>query len=264
MQIIDLTQQHQHEYFCCLEEWSAEMQDAGDHKACWYHKYKERGLCVKIALDDAGVVGGMIQYLPIEASFIEGKDLYFILCIWVHGHQEGRGNMQGRGMGEALLAAAEKDAKSRGAKGMAAWGLGLPFWMKASWFKKHGYQKIDRDFISVLVWKPFVHDACAPRWIKQKKPIPVVPGKVTVTAFKNGWCPAQNITFERAKRAVTEFGDKVVFHEIDTTEPQIFEEWGIADGIFIDGKLANWGPPMSFDKLRQKIAKRVERIKEVK
>lgn len=262
MQIIDLTPQHQHEYFCCLEEWSPEMQDAGDHKACWYHKYKERGLGVKIALDDAGTVGGMIQYLPIEASFIEGRDLYFILCIWVHGHQQGRGNYQGHGMGEALLAAAEEDARSRGAKGMAAWGLGLPFWMKASWFKKHGYQKADRDFISLLVWKPFTDDASAPRWIKQHKPIPVVPGKVTVTAFKNGWCPAQNISFERAKRAAAEFGDQVVFHEIDTTQSQTFEEWGIADGIFIDGKLANWGPPMTIEKLRRKIAKRVGRIKD--
>lgn len=259
MQVTGLTPQHQHDYFCCLEEWSPEMQDAGDHKACWYHKYRERGLCVKLALDDAGNVGGMIQYLPIEASFIEGRDLYFILCIWVHGHQEGRGNFQGHGMGEALLAAAEEDARARGAKGMAAWGLALPFWMKASWFKRHGYQKADRDFISVLLWKPFTDDAVAPRWIRQKKPVPTVPGRVTVTAFRNGWCPAQNITFERAKRAAAEFGDRVVFQEIDTSEAETFAEWGIADGVFIDGRLANWGPPLSFDKLKRMIEQRIRR-----
>jgi len=47
---------------------------------------------------------------------------------------------QGRGIGSALLEAAENDARELGAKGMAAWGLWLPFWMKASWFKKHGYK----------------------------------------------------------------------------------------------------------------------------
>lgn len=260
MRVIDLVPEHEASYFCCLEEWSPEMQDAGDHKACWYHKYKDRGLRVKLALDDAGQVGGMIQYLPIEASFVAGRDLYFILCIWVHGPKQGRGNYQGQGMGAALLAAAEDDARSRGAKGMAAWGLALPFWMKASWFRQHGYQRADRQFISTLVWKPFVEDAVAPRWIRQKRPVAAVPGKVSVTAFKNGWCPAQNITFERAKRAAQEFGTRVVFEEIDTTDPQTFEEWGIADGVFIDGKLANWGPPLSYDKLRKLIEKRVKRL----
>jgi thiol-disulfide isomerase/thioredoxin len=143
---------------------------------------------------------------------------------------------------------------------MAAWGLSLPFWMKAAWFRKHGYRGADRQFISALVWKPFTDDATVPHWVRQKKAVAGVPGKVSVTAFKNGWCPAQNITFERAKRAAAEFGDKVVFHEIDTTDPQTFEEWGIADGVFIDGKLVNRGPPLSYARLQKLIERRVKRL----
>ena len=30
---------------------------------------------------------------------------------------------------------------------MAVWGVALPFWMKASWFKKQGYRKVDRQGI---------------------------------------------------------------------------------------------------------------------
>ena len=71
----------------------------------------DRGLRVKLALDDSGTVGGMVQYLPIEQSFVEGKDLYFVLCIWVHGYKQGRGNYQKRGMGKAMLDAAEIDDK---------------------------------------------------------------------------------------------------------------------------------------------------------
>jgi len=260
MRVIDLVPEHREAYFCCLEEWSEDMKDAGDHKACWYDKYKDRGLRVQLALDDAGRVGGMIQYLPIEESFVAGRDLYFILCIWVHGHKQGRGNLQGRGMGEALLAAAEEDARTRGAKGMAAWGLSLPFWMKAAWFRRHGYRRADRHGISSLVWKPFAEGATAPRWVRQRKPVASVPGRVSVTAFRNGWCPAQNITFERAKRAAQECGDKVVFQEIDTTDRQTFEEWGIPDGVFIDGKSANWGPPLSHAKLRKLIGRRLKRL----
>jgi len=80
----------------------------------------------------------MIQYAPIEHTFVEGQDLYLIYCIWVHGYKKGRGNFQKRGMGKALLKAAESDAKEKGAKGMVAWGISLPFWMRASWFKKIG------------------------------------------------------------------------------------------------------------------------------
>jgi cobalt-zinc-cadmium efflux system protein len=85
----------------CLEDWSDEMKEAGDHKARWHERMAQRGLRVKLAVDDAGAVGGMIQYLPIEEFFVEGRGLYMILCIWVHGHKQGRGDFRRRGMGSA-------------------------------------------------------------------------------------------------------------------------------------------------------------------
>ncbi|HKJ70066.1 MAG TPA: GNAT family N-acetyltransferase, partial [bacterium] len=119
-------------YFQCLEDWSQEVREAGGHKECWYRHMQDRGLRVKLAETDNGVIGGMIQYGPIEDSFAEGENLYFIYCIWVHGHKQGRGNLQKKGLGKALLRAAEHDAEMSGAKGIAAWGIILPFWMRAA------------------------------------------------------------------------------------------------------------------------------------
>ena len=260
MEIIDLPEEHKQLYFVCLEDWSEEMKEAGGHKETWYNKMKDKGLRVKLALDGDGEVGGMIQYIPIEHSCVEGNDLYFINCIWVHGYKKGRGNFQKKGMGKALLQAAETDVKDRGAKGMVTWGLLLPFWMKASWFKKYGYTKVDRQGIQVLVWKPFTDEAIPPKWIKQKKKPETISGRVTVTAFLNGWCPAQNLAFERAKRAATEFGDKVVFQGIDTSDREVFLEWGISDALFIDDKQVRTGPPPSYEKINKLIAKRVKRL----
>ena len=158
MNIIDLNEKHYHQYFCCLEEWSDEMKEAGNHKEMWFKKMKEKGLRVKIAVEDEKACG-MIQYLPAEFSIIEGRDLYFISCIWIHGYKKGVGNHQKKGIGKALLLAAEKDIKSMDQKGVAAWGVSLPFWMRASWFKKQGYKKIDKNGIAVLVWKPFKEDS---------------------------------------------------------------------------------------------------------
>lgn len=261
MKIIDLTKEHEQLYFCCLEDWSDEIKEAGDHKEAWFSKMKGKGLEVKLAVADNGAVGGMIQYLPIEQSVAEGRDLYFINCIWVHGYKKGRGNFQKQGMGTALLHAAEADAASKGAKGIAAWGISLPFWMKASWFKQQGYKKVDKQGMMVLLWKPLHDHAVAPQWIREKKRPEKVPGQVTVTAFKNGWCPAQNLVFERAKRAAAEFGERVVFQEIDTFDRNIFLEWGIADALFIDEKQVRTGPPPSFEKISKQIARRVKKLK---
>ncbi|MFH1609023.1 MAG: GNAT family N-acetyltransferase [Candidatus Bipolaricaulota bacterium] len=260
MRIVDLSPELEPLYLVCLEDWSPEIREVGDHKRRWYDKMKGRGLRVKIALDDTGTAGGMIQYLPIEHAFAEGKGLYFILCIWVHGHKQGRGNFQGRGMGTMLLQAAEEDARALGAKGMAAWGMSLPVFMRASWFKKHGYRKADRMGIQVLLWKPFAPGATPPRWIREKKRPQPMPGVVSVVAFVNGWCQAMNLTAERARRAAAGFGDAVAFTEVNTSERSTFMEWGISDALFVDGKQVRTGPPPSEEKIRNLIARRVRKL----
>ena len=263
MNIVDLNEQHLSLYLQCLEDWSSEIKEAGRRKEIWYHRMKDKGLRVKLALDDHGTVGGMIQYVPIEHSVIEGNDLYFITCIWVHGHKEGRGNFQGKGMGRALLLAAEADAQSLGAKGMAAWGLILPVWMRAGWYRKHGYRVADRQGITALVWKAFTPDAVPPRNVARKAEPTLEPGKVTVTAFCNGWCPAQNLALERAKRAASDplFADKVVFREIDTFDRAEFLRLGISDALFIDRKQVRTGPPPSYETIWKLINRQAKKVR---
>jgi GNAT superfamily N-acetyltransferase len=260
MKIFDMDESHAQDYYCCLEEWSDDMRESGERKSSWYARMKDRGLRVRLAADDDGTVCGMIHYAPIEHTYVRGEGLFFIYCIWVHGHKQGRGNRQGRGAGSMLLEAAEADARSSGARGVAAWGLAIPVWMKASWFRRHGYRKADRDGIASLMWKPFTGDARPPEWMKIKKKPGLIPGKVAVTAFVHGWCPAQNIAYERAKRATDEFGDRVVFREFDTMDRAVLNEWGLVDAIFIDNAPLRTGPPPSYERIRKKIERRVRSL----
>jgi GNAT superfamily N-acetyltransferase len=260
VQIVDLSDEYVPTYLMCLEPWSEDMQEAGDRKARWYAMMRERGLRVKLALDDEGAAVGMIQYLPIEESIAEGHDLYMVLCIWVHGYKEGVGKHQGHGIGTALLAAAEHDARQLGAKGLAAWGITLPFWMRAAWFKKHGYQRADRTAGRELVWKPFTPDARAPQWIAPG-PVPEpIDGRVTMTAFSSGWCPAMNLVYERARRVAEELGPPVDFVPIDTSEPAAMRRHGHTDEVFLDGKRLQRGAPPPYDRIKQKAAKRARRL----
>jgi len=261
MKVVDLSKDSERLYFACLQEWSDEIKEQGDRKERWFNKIKDKGLRVKLAVDDHGVIGGMIQYVPIEQSSADGKDLYFVNCIWVHGHKQGRGDFRGRGMGKALLSAAEQDVRALGRKGLVTWGVSVPAFMRAKWFKKQGYEVVDKDGVAVLMWKPFSSDASPPRWIRKKRGPDTVPGKVAVTVFSNGWCPAQNIVAERARRAAAEFKDKVAFTEIDTSDRRTFLEYGISDSLFVDDKAVRTGPPPSYDKIRKLVMKRVRRLK---
>ena len=115
----------------------------------------------------------------------------------------------------------------------------------------------DKDGMMRLLWKPFNEHARPPSFMKQKKRPDPGTGKVNVTIFRNGWCPAQNITNERARRASVEFGEKIDIQEYETTNRDIVKEWGIFDSLFIEGKEVKTGPPQSYKKIRKKIEKRV-------
>jgi N-acetylglutamate synthase-like GNAT family acetyltransferase len=260
MKIVDISPETEKLYFCCLEDWSDEMKEAGDHKQRWYERMKDKGVRVKLAEDEDGAIAGMIQYLPVEYSMFEGSRLHVVLCIWVHGHRQGIGDRRKKGMGKALLKAAEEDCREMGSGGLVAWGLAIPVFMRASWFKKHGYKVVDKDGFMRLLWKPFSVEAVPPRFMKRKKKPGKGMNRVDVSIFRTGWCPAMNIAYERTLRASGEFGDKIDLHEYDTVDRRIVEEWGISDGIFIDGKELRTGPPPAYKQVHRKIEKRAGRF----
>jgi len=260
--IVDLDPAREPSYFVCLEDWpGSDLLAAGDHKRRWYARAREQGLRVKLALDEAGRTAGMIQYLPIEQAPAMGRGLYFVLCVWVLPRTPHGPSCQRRGMGSALLAAAEHDARERGAEGMAAWGLALPVWMRASWFLAHGYRKAERRGLATLVWKPFTPAASPPSWlpVTGKRPEPAV-GRVVVSACVSGWCPGQNLAFERARRAAAAFGEAVEVRAVDTSDRARMLEWGRSDALFIDGRAVSTGPPPSEAKLSRLVRRRVARL----
>jgi N-acetylglutamate synthase-like GNAT family acetyltransferase len=259
MNIIDLGKEHIETYCKCLEDWSTEFDDEENHKRTWYEEHKNIGLRVKLAQNDNNQIVGMIQYIPVESAPINGKDLYYIYCIWVHGHKEGVGNNQHKGIGKMLLDAAENDAKNLGAKGIVAWGIKLPFFMRSSWFKKHGYKKVDSDGISELVLKSFTSDVSIPSFIKPKQKIEKGTDCVKITCFMNGWCPAQNIVYERAKKVAKEYENRIDFIGIDTNDRETLLEYGIVDGLFVDDKQIRTGPPPSYEKIKTIIEKQIRK-----
>ncbi len=257
MEIVDIAEEYRETYCNCLEDWSDEMKEAGSLKSRWYDRNRDQGLRVKLARDEQGRIVGMIHYAPIERAPAIGEGLYYVYCIWVHGHKKGVGDHRRRGIGKALLDAAERDAKALGGKGLAAWGITLPFFMRSKWFKKNGYSVADRDGMVELVWKSFAADAIPPKLLKPMKKPESGTDRPKVTCFRNGWCQAQNIACERMKRAAGELGGAVDIVEIDTDRRDVMDDWGYGDAIFVDGRQVVTGPPPTLDKLRRILKKAV-------
>ncbi len=262
MKIVDLTQEYEKLYFVCLEDWSDEMKESGCHKETWYRAMKDKGLRVKLALNDDNKAVGMIEYLPIEYSIAEGHELYYINCIWVHGHKQGIGDQRKHGYGKALLQAAEDDAREKGASGMAAHGITLPFWIPASYYKKQGYRVIDKSGMMRLLFKPFIPQAQPPVMVKPvRKPSKQEnPGKITLTYLLTGSCPGCNIVFERANRAAEEFQGQVVLRTIDTSDRETYLAWGAQNELFLEDRRITNGPPLSYAKLKKMIQKQLRRL----
>jgi hypothetical protein len=70
-----------------------------------------------------------------------------------------------------------------------------------------------------------------------------------------------NLVYERALRAADEFEGEVDIKQYDTVQKEVLNEWGISDGLYIDGRPIRMGPPPSYDKIRKKIEKRARRKK---
>ncbi|MCG8572467.1 MAG: GNAT family N-acetyltransferase [Spirochaetes bacterium] len=260
MFITDMKEEYYDSFCNCLADDPGEWKCGVAMRKQWYEKMKPQGLKVKLAVTDDNQVAGMIQFSPLEQTFNNGQDLFFVHCIWIYQDKTNK-NFRKRGAGKALLKAAEEESKYQGAKGLVVWGVSLPFFMKASWFKKQGYIKIDKEGMAVLLWKPFTDDAKFPQWDRVSREIELVPGIVKVTAFTSGWCLVQNANVRLAEKAAVQFGDKVVFQEIDLFDEQNRLKWGSGDAVYIDKKEITNGPPLTYDKFYHLIAKRVKKLK---
>ena len=84
---------------------------------------------------------------------------------------------------------------------------------------------------------------------------------MTLTYFLNGCCPACNAVCERARKAAAEFGDKAVFRAVDTFDRDTYLAWGAHNELYIEDKRATAGPPLSYDKIKKLIQKRVKKLK---
>ncbi|MGD0999751.1 MAG: GNAT family N-acetyltransferase [Candidatus Brocadiia bacterium] len=120
MRLVDIAESTEGTFFRCLHDEKPEIPGVTALRRRWYERLKRRGLRAKVLMREDGAVLGLCQYVPIEHSHFIGRDLFAILCIWVHGYEHLVGNQQRKGYGRFILNSIEEDARGSGAKGVAA------------------------------------------------------------------------------------------------------------------------------------------------
>lgn len=231
----------------CCEDWNKDLHGVARYKMAWLRDMMGKGLKAKLVYEGKKAVG-FIEYAPIEEApvAVEGKDITFINCIWIvtRTPDKNKSGYQGKGYGRALLRAAEQDVRES-TRGIAVSAFDHAFWFTpASFFKYFDYKEVDRKNSHVLMFKAFKKGVKRPSFMKSKyKPPKIEPGKVIVEAFWNAVCPMGLVVMQRLREVVEEFGSEVMLREVFTDDRSKVKEYGVASGIFINGKSKFWGPP---------------------
>ena len=260
-EIIEYSEELIEQFCACLTPEDKTIGDSGRMKEDWVRRRTKNDFGALFAKTQDGKLCGMVQYIPIEESGAEGKGLWFVFCIWIPpAKRNSAGKQRKKGIGRALIEAAEQDVRNRGANGLAVWGTPLPFFMQSSFFKKLGFVQADKTGIQELLWKPFTPEADAPKWRGPGKDVPEAAeaDKVEVTSFISGICPAMNAVHLRFAKACADLAPDAVLKTVDTSSREAVTEWGRTDAVYIDGKDFPTGPPPGYRKIYRTLKKAIK------
>lgn len=251
MKLAEIDRKTEGTFFRCLhdEDWNDSRVIA--IRRNYYNRFKPKGLRGKVLIADNGHVIGLCQYLPIEYSPFEGKDLMAILCMWIHGYEHHVGNQQRQGYGRFMLEHIEEDARNSGMRGVVVWGKDFPYWNPISFYEHMGYLRIDKSGQNVLAWKAFDSNVKSPTIRRRQPPMPGNDGKIAVTAHLYGWCYGDIEECLNARKAVEGIEDIAEFSQIDINSSPFIPSMVCLDRMILKPD----GPPAEIEELREAIMK---------
>lgn len=214
-----------------------QLDEDGCVRLARYRELAGQGLRVKVALCE-GRYAGLASALPIELCpwCATGHDLMALPCLYVHQQPEDHG------VGRALVAAVEEEARTQHKKGVVVVAFRDDFWpVDVPYFKEIDYRPVGRYGTRVVLWKPYAEDAEPPLPVRRRYRFRPVRGKVVVDLFHNTLCRASVIEARRVREIVARAGNIVLLREHCTDDRAVLLEFGIPRGIFVNGREQSWG-----------------------
>jgi len=241
------------EYFvgtCSHVGEDAEHDASGARRLAWLKARVPLGLRVKVALTD-GEPAGMAYVIPAEHCpwGPAAPDLMALPCLFVLK------KAKGLGLGRALVAAAEEEARRQGRKGLVTYAYYHDFWfMPAPFFERMGFTAAARRGAEAVMWKAWDEATRPPAFPETEYKFVAAPGKVVVDLFFNTFCATSDIEARRVRGVARSFGDAVVLRERSIDDGAGLCAAGRARGVFVNGREIFWGYEAPEEGIRAAIA----------
>lgn len=217
--------------YCCMMEvptpWSDALCDCRD----WVQEYL--GVYVEgfHAQLDGDTVVGHLYYAPSERALFPYRveaGVGVLYCEWVQR------KYQGQGIGGRLFQAFLEEMEAVGAKGILVEATDKRQQMHESHFLRRGFNPVLTRDHSRLLYLPLrvpeveVHPMESQITPRQGSPVEIL-------ILSGYMCPFEAATMRMLREVAGEFQDKVELREVQLT-PGSLQEFGVARGIFINGK----------------------------
>ncbi|MFX1502512.1 MAG: GNAT family N-acetyltransferase, partial [Promethearchaeota archaeon] len=241
------------------------MEDGMDERIRWIKEMIPNGLRILVASEkprqemihykwvgkmlhsDLSIHGrvplGLLEYVPIEHALepIDGKDSLFINCMWILPP------FWLTGVGKALIEAFIERVKQYGGASVIAYeedrwfGTSIKY-MPSSFFKKFGFQEVDRDGSRVLLFLDL--GAATPKFIFPESSDFQITEKSNLDIFYNDQCPWSKYMINTIKLELNKESN-INIHLINTNDSKLIKKTGISRGVFLNGKpiikrMASW------------------------
>ncbi len=243
-------------------KWRETMKPCMETRKEWIKQMMNKGLRILIAIEepkvaidsleaknarfkDMAVRGkfpkGLLEYVPIEFASepVKGGKSLFINCLWIvppFWHRK---------VARALMESFIEKAKAYGGASVLAYEgdkwFGFFPYIPASFFRKFGFEEVDRDESRILLYLNYGADE-KPTLIRPKKR-GVKSDKIVVDVYYNSQCPWSGWMVDKIKQSIKKY-DAVV-NVINTDDRKVIEEYGISRGVSLNGvpivkRMASW------------------------
>jgi GNAT superfamily N-acetyltransferase len=223
--------EHADQAFCCMSEVPTPWPKALGLCRAWASQNLGRHVEGYHILDPDGKAVGQLYFALAERALVPYEvepGVAVMYCEWIQRRH------QKQGLGRHLFNAFERDMRQQGCKGILVEATDREELMYHRHYQRRGFEVVHESGHRKLLYLPLNKSQVQFRPLEPRiQPRRGVP--VEILILSGYLCPFEASTQVLLVDVVREFGNRVILRQ-EPLSPESLERYGVADGIFINGR----------------------------